>query len=39
MLKKFIKQGRDIKKNQKQSSDWGERRQEYEKTGFCTPGK
>ena len=38
MLKKFIRQGRDIKSNQKKSSDWNERKLEYEKTNHvCSP--
>ena len=35
MLKKFIKQGQDIKKNQKLGSDWQEMRENYEKAGNC----
>ena len=35
MLKKFIKQGVDIKKNQKRSEDWDQTWNEYEKTGYC----
>ena len=38
MLKKFIKQGKDIKTNQKRSSDISELRREYEKTNhICSP--
>ena len=37
MLKKMIKQGRDMKINQKRSSNWGDRKKEYEKTNHkCT---
>ena len=35
MLKKFIKQGQDIKKNQKLGNDWQEMRESYEKAGNC----
>ena len=35
MLKKFIKQGQDIKKNQKLGGDWQELRENYEKAGNC----
>ena len=38
ILKKIIKQGMDIKTNQKRSSDISEMRREYEKTNhICSP--
>ena len=39
MLKKFIKQGRQIKENQKRSVNWEEMKQEDVKAGYCNPSK
>jgi hypothetical protein len=33
MLRKIIKQGVDIKKNQKQGDDWSQLRREWEQAG------
>jgi hypothetical protein len=35
MLKKMIKQGKEIKIDQKRSQDWEEYEMEYKKTGYC----
>ena len=39
MLRRFIKQGRDIKDNQKSSENWKEFKENYEKSNpYCNPG-
>ena len=37
MIQKFIKQGKDLKKQEKSSREWGEFREEYNKKGYCKP--
>ena len=37
MIKKYIKQSQDMKKNEKSTKEWSETKEEFEKAGWCKP--